>query len=94
MLPFKVFTKKLAHILSFSTVVHNFRITIVIDLEPAINVHVNVVIIIVFKKFSWGLYYYDTTNMKHNTINNQVTYYTFMITVESNNTYFHQHEIK
>ena len=51
MIPFKVFYKKnLTHMLSFTTVVRKFRINIDTELEPAINVHLNVVNIIIFKK--------------------------------------------
>ena len=49
---------------------------------------------IMFKQCSGVLYYYDMTNMEHNTIFGQVTDYTFLNTVKSNKSYFHQCESK
>ena len=71
-----------------------FRISIDIDLDPALNVILYDGIRFMFKKFSGGPFYYDTTNMEHNTINIQINYYTFLNTVYSNKAYFHQREIK
>ena len=58
----------LANILSFFVVVHKFTITVNADLDPDINVHLGGGNSIMCKKYSRGLYYYDTTNMEHNTI--------------------------
>ena len=69
-------------------------ITINTELNPAINVHLDNGTIIIFKKFSGGLYYYYTTSMEHNIINIQDADCTFMNKLESNKTYFHQCEIK
>ena len=71
MLLFKVFTTKspFAKILAFSAVAHKFRIIIDKELDPDINVYLNESTRIMFKKCSGGLYYYETTNMKHNTMN-------------------------
>ena len=43
-----------------------------------------------FKKFILGLYYYDTPNMEHNSIDIHVTDFTFLNTLDSNKAYFHQ----
>ena len=51
---------------------HKFRISIDTDLYPAINVHLDYGTIIILKKCSGGLYYFDTTNMEYNIINIQV----------------------
>ena len=71
-----------------------FRITNDTGLDSAICIHLKDGTIIMFKKWSRGLYHYDTTNMKHNTINIQVAYYNFLNIVESNKAYLHQREIK
>ena len=71
-----------------------FSITIDKDLDPDINVQLGDVTSIMFKQWSGGLYYYDTTNTKYNIINIQVNDYTFLNTVESNKAYFRQREIK
>ena len=49
-----------------------FKITIDTYLDPAISVQLNDGNIIIFKKFSGGLYYFDTTSMEHNIIDIQV----------------------
>ena len=84
----------LSNILSFAAVAHRFRITIGTYIEYMISMHLNDGTIIKFKKCSVGLYYYDDTNMKNHTANNQVTDYTFTNTVEIEKLYFHRHEIK
>ena len=96
MLTLEVFYNKnsLGNILSFTAVVCKFKITIDKDLYPFINVNLNNGTIIIFKQCSGGLYYFHTTNMKHKIINSQVTDYTFLNTVESNNSYFQQRETK
>ena len=65
MLLLKVFYNEqvLANIISFSAVARKFRITIDIDLYPAINVHLNNDTIIIFKQCIGGCYYFDTINM-------------------------------
>ena len=80
--------------LSFSAVARKFRITMDTELDPAINLHLRNGMDIMFKRCSGGLYYYDTNSTEHNTINIQVTDYTFINTVERNKAYFHQREIK
>ena len=44
------------------------RITVDIDLDLAINVHLDGGTNIMFKKCSRGLYYYETNNTEHNII--------------------------
>ena len=73
--------KSLSNIFSFVAVACKFRITINADLYPAINVHLSDGTIIIFKKCSRGIYYFDKTNTEHNIINIQVTDCTFLKTV-------------
>ena len=96
MLPFKLFYNKnyLDNILSFNTVANKFRITINTDLDPSIKSHPNNGTIIIFKKYTRVLYYFDTTNMEYNIINSQVADYNFMNIVDINKVYFHQRGIK
>ena len=54
--------------LSFFIVARKFRITDNTDLDPSINVHLYGGTIIMFKRFSIRLYYYEKTNMEHNII--------------------------
>ena len=55
-----------------------FRITINTDLERATNVNLQNGTIIMFKKCSGGLYYYDTPNMEPNITKSQVNDSTFL----------------
>ena len=96
MIPFGGFlnNNSLANVLIFDALVRKFRITIYTDIDPEINVHLDSGTSIKFKQCSGILYYYDTTNIENNTTNNQVIGYTFIIIVESKNSYFHIREIK
>ena len=53
------------NVLSFFVVAHKFNITIDTDSDLSINVHLYGGTIIMRKKCSRGLYYYDTTNMEN-----------------------------
>ena len=96
MLPLEYFynEKPLANILSFAVVSCRFRIIVDTDLERLINVQLNGGTKIMFKPFRGGLYYYDMTKMKHNTINSKDNGYTFLNTVENNKAYLHQRKTK
>ena len=96
MLTFEVFYNEnsLTKILSFAAMARKFRIIIDAYFDSTINVHLRYGTSVMFKQCSGGVYYYDTTNMEHNTIKIQVTDYTFLNTVERNKTYLHQHKTK
>ena len=70
------------------------RITLYTDLHPAINAHLDNGAIVILKKCSGGIYYFDTDHMEDNIMNIHVAAYTFMNTVESNKTYLQKREIK
>ena len=66
--------------------VYKFRITIDIELDPSINVHLHYGTMIIFKECGAGIYYSDTTNEASNS--DQNTDYTFFNTLESNKSFF------
>ena len=73
---------------------HRLSITIDTYIASTINVNIDYGTSINLIQCSRGLYYYDTTNMKKKTTNNQVTDYTFLNTVEKIKSYSHRREIK
>ena len=94
MLPFEFFfnKKSLKIILPFAAVASKSRITINMELEPSINVHLHYGTRMIFKKCGGGLYYFDTNIGVF--YEDQTTEYTFINTVEIKNSLFHRQEIK
>ena len=74
-LSFKYFynNNSLANILPLAEVAGRFRITFDTEINSSINVNIYDGALIKFNQVSEVLYYYDSTNMEYNNINNQVT---------------------
>ena len=82
----------LANITSFAAVAPKFRITIDTELDPFIIVHLHNITRILLKQCGAGIYYIYTTNKAFT--EDQTPEYTFLDTVERNNSFIHRWEIK
>ena len=69
-----------------------FSITIYTELDTSTNIHLNNDRRIIFKQCGEGIYYFDTTNDDFS--EEQTAEYTFLNTVDSNNSCFHRQYIK
>ena len=81
MVPLEVFNNNnhFVKILSFPKVESRFCITFGTEMDSAINIYLDYGTIIKLNQCSKGIYYYDTTNMENNNINNQGIDYSLFV---------------